>query len=255
MGRRRPASWRGEPHRDGVPRGLPGIGIVRSVEGSRQGIAGTMPCPARPGERQSGQIGELGEGGEKRRPAVRVARVVHGVGADKQIGGTDDLRVAQEQGQQDGVAGGDVGDRDSGRTGLVSVRDIDLVGQRRAADGSQIEGQIPGGSRRRGPRRPWTPPRARPGGAGRSRPSGSGSQSHPPEPWPGPWPSPARPTGESTPFSDRSSRHCASIPPSPPRHDPDRFVGPSALPWSDPAGFNPSRRLRTALAPRAARRW
>ena len=52
MARRRPASWRGQPQRDGVPRGLTGIGSVRSVEGSREGIEGTMPCPARPGERQ-----------------------------------------------------------------------------------------------------------------------------------------------------------------------------------------------------------
>ena len=52
MGRRRPTSWPERPHRDGVPRGEPGIGIVRSVDGSRKSIVGTMPCPARPEERQ-----------------------------------------------------------------------------------------------------------------------------------------------------------------------------------------------------------
>jgi hypothetical protein len=52
MGRRRPASWRGEVHRGLVPRGLPGIGIVRVAKGSRQGIVGTMPYPSRHEERQ-----------------------------------------------------------------------------------------------------------------------------------------------------------------------------------------------------------
>ena len=52
MVRRRPASLLEQLHRDCVPRGLPGIGIVRSAEGRQQGIAGTMPCPARPSERQ-----------------------------------------------------------------------------------------------------------------------------------------------------------------------------------------------------------
>ena len=59
MRRRRPTSWPGEPHRGGVPRGLPGIGIVPSVGRSRKGIAGTMPYPARPGECQKPACSEV----------------------------------------------------------------------------------------------------------------------------------------------------------------------------------------------------
>jgi len=45
MGRRRPASWIEQPHRSGVPRGEPGIGIVRGVKAT--GRASQAQCRAR----------------------------------------------------------------------------------------------------------------------------------------------------------------------------------------------------------------
>ena len=45
MARRRPASWLEQPHRGCVPRGLPGIGIVRGVEAA--GKASLAQCRAR----------------------------------------------------------------------------------------------------------------------------------------------------------------------------------------------------------------
>ena len=81
------------------------------------------------------------EGSDVLRPAVRVARVVQRIHPDVEIGGTQHLRPGEGEGEEDGVAGRHVGDRDPlpHLPGAAPLRHREVGGQGRAPDGAQID--------------------------------------------------------------------------------------------------------------------
>ena len=87
------------------------------------------------------QVGHLLVGADVLGPAVRVAAVVQGVDADEDVAGLQHLGPGQREGQEDRVAGRNVGDRDLVRQvlGALVVRDADLSGQGRPAEHAQVD--------------------------------------------------------------------------------------------------------------------
>lgn len=88
------------------------------------------------------QVGGALEGGDELRAAVGIAGIVDGVHANEDVAGLGDLGVSGGEGEKDEVAGGDVGDGDA--VGHVSggaiLGNIDVGGERGAADGTEVDG-------------------------------------------------------------------------------------------------------------------
>ncbi|MNT25580.1 hypothetical protein D3C72_1611040 [compost metagenome] len=85
-----------------------------------------------------GEVGERLVGGHVLGAAVRIAGVVHGVGAEEQVAAADRLGPAQGQRQHDRVAGRHVGNRNAAG-GAVGRHVEGVVGQRGAAEAAQVE--------------------------------------------------------------------------------------------------------------------
>src|SRR5271166_4872681 len=88
-----------------------------------------------------GQIGKPGESLEELRSAIRIARVIEHVGADEDVEGADCFRVAKRDAKQNRVARRNIRDRNPvvDLIGASLLRNFDRVGQRRSADGAQVE--------------------------------------------------------------------------------------------------------------------
>ena len=102
-----------------------------------------------------GEVRHRLEGGDELRPAVGIARIIERVDADEQVARAGRLRPAEAEREEDGVAGGDIGDRDL-ILGHALLRHGDVVGERRAAEAREIERQHDmalGAHRRRDSRR------------------------------------------------------------------------------------------------------
>jgi len=99
-----------------------------------------------------GQVGHCLERGKVLRPAVGVAAVIDGVDAYKDVVTIEHFRPGESEGQKDGVAGWDIGHRDTGAQILASLvmRHSDIVCKRGTAENPQIEGDD---NMRRGPER------------------------------------------------------------------------------------------------------
>ncbi len=101
--------------------------------------------------RFGGQVGQAFEGLYECGPAIGITGIIDGVHADKDIPGARHLGPRQRKGEEDGVAGGNVGDGNAaGRESIF--RNIDTGGQGGAAKDAKIEGDdaVLGGSERRG---------------------------------------------------------------------------------------------------------
>ena len=90
-----------------------------------------------------GQVGHGLKRADEFRPAVGIARIVQGVDADVDVAGPEHLGPAQGHGQEDGVAGRHVGDRNVGfhLANIAVLGHVDVGRQRRAADGPKRQGQ------------------------------------------------------------------------------------------------------------------
>ena len=121
--------------------------------------------------RLGGEIGQPLEGLDELGPAIGIAGLVERVHADEDVLGAQRLGPGERVAEKDGVARGHVGDRNAGADGLVApaLGHRDVVGQRRAADGAEIEPQreVRDGAERG--RDLLAPIPARGRGAGRSR--------------------------------------------------------------------------------------
>ena len=137
-------------------------------------------------------------------PAVGVAGRIEHVDPDDDLGGAAHLGQRDRVGQEDRVARRDVGDRNAAADlGLVApLGDGDVRGQRRAADGAQVEvDDVVRRGAQRGRRRARPPP-ARRRAAGRSESSARDSGVRRRGSWPARWPNRCRPTAA------RSRRSC-----------------------------------------------
>ena len=89
------------------------------------------------------QIGHSLEGLDISWTAIRIAGVINCIDTDEYIICTQHLGIGQRQGKHDGIAGRHVGDRNAAG---FALRNIDIVGQRRTADGPQVDdGSLGGG--------------------------------------------------------------------------------------------------------------
>ena len=83
------------------------------------------------------------EGGDEFRAAIGVAAVIDGVDADEDVARFEDLGPGEGVGEEDRVAGGDVGDRDiGGHLFFVAVfGDVDGIGEGAAAELAEIDAE------------------------------------------------------------------------------------------------------------------
>ena len=104
-----------------------------------QGGADRDPAPLDGGLRR--QVRHRLEGAEVLRAAVGVARVVQGVDADEDVPRVQHLRIGQRVGEEDRVPRRDVGHGDAAAdlAGVAPLGDRDVRGQRRAAEGAQVD--------------------------------------------------------------------------------------------------------------------
>lgn len=93
--------------------------------------------------RAGGQVGHGLEGLNEGWSAVGVAAVIEGIHTDENIGGTQHLCQGKGIAQEDGVAGGHIGDRDAlahvSQAAMLGHRHVG--GQRRAAECAQVKRQ------------------------------------------------------------------------------------------------------------------
>jgi hypothetical protein len=149
-----------------------------------------------------GEVGEPLERGDELGPAIGIARIIERIDADEQVARAARLGKAEREAEEDGVARRHVGDRNALAHAFLGHGDVG--GQRRAAEGAQVERKhdVPVGK----PLRCASPPPARPGAAGHSRSSARAPHNPPPAPARRrPW-NRARPKGGRRPWSELSWR-------------------------------------------------
>jgi hypothetical protein len=72
-------------------------------------------------------------------PAIGIARIVERIDPDEQVASARRLRPSEAQRQEDGVSGRHVGDRNV--VAKAALGNVDIVGQRRAAELAEVERQ------------------------------------------------------------------------------------------------------------------
>src|SRR5271155_2880192 len=85
-----------------------------------------------------GEVGHVFEGGDEFGAAIGVAGIVDGVYSDEDVGAFEDFGPGHGEGQENRIAGGDVGDRDAG-SDVAGLGDVDVGGQGARSEGAEID--------------------------------------------------------------------------------------------------------------------
>ena len=89
-----------------------------------------------------GQGRERFERADELGTAIGISGIVEGVDADENVARVEHLGPAERESEKDRIARGHVGLWNLGRRQIAIARNGDIRGQRRAADGSQIDGLL-----------------------------------------------------------------------------------------------------------------